>query len=209
MINNSLIQFAKNTEHQQERIEVSFHNLSLGNPTSSDSYSTFQRSAEEEHINIQNASYFDVAAEKGFQCYREGKAAESLCHFARALRYRDDTSKLLPVKAEILIAISNLHSSRSDTVKSIHALQCSLEMLVAYYGPKSPPVATVLQKLADDYSILHQPETAVQCLCEALAIALATESPTVSSIWKTLGLQLLMLGLTEDAQTCFAEARQA
>lgn len=209
MIRNSSSQSTDNImEYQQERIEFSFRNMAINSP-SPVSYSAFHRSAEEADGHAQEEdTTFDVEAQNGFQCYREGRPTESLFHFARALRQRDESPDLLPVKAEILIAIANLHSSRNDTIKSIHALQYSLEMLMAYYGPKSPPVAMVLQELADDYAILDQPETAAQCLCEALAIALASQSATVTSIWKALGQQLMTLGLTEDAQTCFDEARQ-
>ncbi len=186
-------------ELQQERIEISFNNMNLNERSS---YSSLQRSAEGEETT------FDEAVQTGFKYYREGKASDSLFHFARALRQREDTPELLPIKAEVLLAISNVHSSRGDAIKSIHALQYSLEMLVAYYGPRSPPVAVVLQKLANEYANLRQPETSIQCLCEALAIALASHNVNVFSIWRALGKQLLTLGHIEDAQACFDEAKQ-
>lgn len=183
---------------EQEKITHSSCNMTLDG-SSSISYpplSTEQDDAQE---------VFTIAARNGFQCYHEKKYAESLVHFARALRQNNHAP--LRVKAEILIAISNLHSLRKDTIKSIHALQLSLEMLMACFGPKSAPVAMVLQKLASEYAILKEPETAVECLCEALAIALANKSTSVCSIWRALGQQLMTLGLSEDAQTCFEEAR--
>ncbi|GAX26577.1 hypothetical protein FisN_21Lu113 [Fistulifera solaris] len=199
MIRNTSFPSKENVELKQERIEVSFNNMTLNQVSS---YTSLQQSAEGEEAT------FDEAVQTGFKYYREGKASESLFHFARALRQREDKPELLPVKAEVLIAISNVHSFRSDPIKSIHALQYSLEMLVAYYGPRSPPVAVVLQKLANEYANIRQPETAIQCLCEALAIALASHNVHVSSIWRALGKQLLTLGLIEDAQTCFDEAKE-
>jgi tetratricopeptide (TPR) repeat protein len=199
MIRNTSFPSKENVELLQERIEVSFNNMSLSELSP---HCSFRRFTEGEEAT------FDEAVQAGFMYYREGKVSESLFHFARALRQREDKLELLPIKAEVLIAISSIHSFRSDTVKSIYALQYSLELFVAYYGPRSPLVAVVLQKLANEYANLRQPETAIQCLCEALAIALASHNVNVSSIWRALGKQLLTLGLIEDAQTCFDEAKQ-